>query len=455
MVTSKSNSISFAFLAGSLLALLFGMVAGNLGALQYIVPGFLSDLLPFHKSRPIHVTLVITWIFTAAIGGVYYYLPQTSGRNLYAPRLTYLHLTLLVLTGLVIIASYLADFFGGREYLEFPPALALPMLMTWIFFMISFFGTLKYNIREWKIYHWMWSTGVLFFFITFGEAYLWTFDFFNRNQIRDVTVQWKAMGSMVGSWNMLVYGTAFYIMEKISGNEKVTTSRQTYFFYFLGLTNLMFNWGHHTYIVPASPWIKNTAYIISMTELILIGNIIWNWKNSLTEAKKNYHFLPYRFLSAADFWIFLNLVLAILISVPAINYYTHGTHITVAHAMGATIGINSMILFASVYFIVFHSFPALSNKVLKRINSGFWITNISLIMFWFSLIGSGLVKASGEASGLGFRLIMTKAMPIFTMFSVAGLGILAGLTIISLPAISLLGSKAIINAKLLLKRGIR
>ncbi len=33
--------------------------------------------------------------------------------------------------------------------------------------------------------------------------------------MRDITVQWKAMGSMVGSWNMLVYGTGFYVMKQI------------------------------------------------------------------------------------------------------------------------------------------------------------------------------------------------------------------------------------------------
>ena len=48
-----------------------------------------------------------------------------------------------------------------------------------------------------------------------------------------MTVQWKAMGSMVGSWNMLIYGIGFYVMEKISGNRKFSYSKMTFFFYFL------------------------------------------------------------------------------------------------------------------------------------------------------------------------------------------------------------------------------
>src|SRR5690554_7380910 len=54
----------------------------------------------------------------------------------------------------------------------------------------------------------------------------------------------------------------------------------------------------------------------------------------------------------ADFWIFLNIILALLISIPAINLFTHGTHITVAYSMGTTIGINTLILLSSVTFIL-------------------------------------------------------------------------------------------------------
>ena len=114
----------------------------------------------------------------------------------------------------------------------------------------------------------------------------------------------------------------------------------------------MFKWGHHKYIFHAAQWVKTVAYIISMTELLILGYIIMQWRKTMSQARKNYHIIPYRLLSFADGWILLNLILAIIISVPAWNNYTHGTHITVAHAMGATIGINTMLLFASVYYII-------------------------------------------------------------------------------------------------------
>ena len=254
-------------------------------------------------------------------------------------------------------------------------------------------------------------------------------------------MQWKALGTMVGSWNMLVYGTGMYVMEKISGDEKPNHSRLAFFFYFLGLTNLMFNWGHHTYIVPAAPWIKTVAYIISITELLILGYIILQWRQTLTNARKNYHIIPYRILSFADAWIFLNLILAIAISVPAWNYYTHGTHITVAHAMGATIGINTMILFASVFYILQNENPVAMEKKRKWIGTGILVSNIALLFFWVSLLGSGLVKMAGKINNKTFYTIMLECKPWFQVFAYSGVIIMIGLIMMIIPAIKMANAR--------------
>lgn len=434
---SNNSNIHFLFIAVALTVLISGVLFGVVGGLQYIIPGWLKDELSFERVRPLHVTMVISWIFAGAMGGIYYYLPQAVKGKLYSPALAIAHLVLFILTGLSIIACYFAGVFGGREYFEFPPAVAIPMLITWLLFVANMLLTLKryYNSNTHiftKVYIWMWLTGMFFFLLTFLESYLWLFSFFGNNLIRDITVQWKASGAMVGSWNMLVYGTAFYVMEKMSGDESVASSKLTFFFYFLGLTNLMFNWGHHTYIVPASPWIRDVAYIISMTELLILGNIIWNWRKTVSSATKTFHLMSYRFFTASDVWIFINLVLAIAISVPFINRFTHGTHITVAHAMGTTIGINTFILFASLFYLL-----RLQNDttLLKYIKAGFWILNVSLLIFWVSLIASGITKTIELTNGGTFASAMQKMLPYFYSFFIAGIGILAGILLIAIPAL--------------------
>lgn len=437
----KNTPVAFLFIGAALVSLLAGLVFGVIGGLQYVLPEFLKEHFPFIKTRPMHVTLIVTWLFTGAIGGIYHYLPQLHQGKLYSVRLALWHFVIFIATGLAIITCYVMGYFGGKEYFEFPPIIAMPMMLTWILFAINFFKSIHIKINAWPVYIWMWATGVIFFLITFTEAFLWTIPYFGNNIVRDMTVQWKATGTFIGSWNMLIYGTAFYVMNKISGEDKIVHSPYTFFFYFLGLINLMFNWGHHTYVVPAAGWIKNVSCVISMTELLLLGSIIWSWRKSISDAKRNFHIIPFRLLSFADLWIFLNLILAILISIPGINHYTHGTHITVGHAMGTTIGINTMILFSSFYFIAgITSFSSAASES-GKIKSGFWIANISLLVFWVSLIGSGIVKALEKENVIPFQLMMQKLSPWFRAFTFSGFFLFIGLFLLTIPLMKVIYKK--------------
>ena len=277
------KEIGIVFIGLAFISLLGGLFFGSLSSFQFVIPGFL-DSFPFVKSRPLHVSLVVAWIFLSAIGGIYYFLPKHVKLELYSDKLARIHFWIFLITGVLILTCYFIGKFGGREYWEFPPILSIPIFISWILFGINYFKTIVGKIYHWPIYLWMWATGIFFFFFTFTEAYLWVFPFFRDHIVRDITTQWKAYGALVGSWNMLVYGTAFFIMERISGDKTVAKSKLSFAMYFLGLTNLLFGWAHHIYIVPSAAWIRNVAYLVSMTELIILSKIIWNWRKSLTES---------------------------------------------------------------------------------------------------------------------------------------------------------------------------
>jgi nitric oxide reductase subunit B len=425
--THSTDKAALCFLALAMSYLLTGILFGVAGSFQYLLPDFLKQQLSFAKSRPLHVYLVISWIFTAAQGVIYYCMPRVGKREMYWKQGPWIHFAMQLAVSVSVIVAFTLGYFGGREYLEFPPVFGLLIILSWIPFAINFFATVRPNYKTAPVYVWSWSVGIIFFFITMSESYLWMMDYFRDNMVRDVTVQWKALGSMVGSWNMLVYGSAMYIMEKMLGDEKIAKSPVSFGFFFLGLTNLMFNWGHHTYIVPAAPYVKTIAYVISMTELLIFGHILLQWRRSLTTAQKNFHRLPFRLLSFADIWIFLNLGVAIAISIPALNYYTHGTHITVAHAMGATIGINTMLLFGGVFYIIKKLKPEVFQSTRKLASRGAAITNIALVFFWTSLIGSGLIKIFSQLDNEPFYKMLQRSAPMFKLFAVSGLFILLGI----------------------------
>ncbi len=354
--------------------------------------------MPFYVLRPFHVSSVVGWIFLGIMGIVYYSLP-TITLNSFKPlnyKLMFVQILLFILGGILIFGSYIFKKFGGREYWAFPPTLATIVIFSWLIFIYNFVSNIRgghflqcRKLLGFPVYLWMWGTGLLFFLFTFLEVYFWIIPYFKNRVIIDLTTQWKAYGSLVGSWNMFIYGTALFVMASIHDKLQITCKKITFFFYLLGLTNLMLGWAHHVYPVPNAKWIRILAYAISMTELLVLAKLIWDWKGQLPKLVKTKYSPQYKFLLYTDFWIFLNLLLAIAMSVPAINVYTHGTHITVAHAMGTTIGINSSILLATILFI-FEDFLTTQDK--KLLNSAFYLFQIGLLVFWIGLILAGITK---------------------------------------------------------------
>ncbi len=433
---NNANVIGLKFLRLGMLALAAGMFFGVIGGFQFLFPEFLRELL-FTKTRPLHVSLVVSWIFLGAIGGIYYYLANHCKLKLFSARAANWHFWIFVVTGLAILTCYFAGKFGGREYFEYPAVLSIPIFLSWIMFGVNYFKTVFKSTEPWPVYYWMWGTGIIFFFITFTESYLWLIPYFRDNMVREITVQWKSYGALTGSWNMLVYGTAIFVASKISEDEQTARSKMAYALYFLGLFNLMFGWAHHTYLVPTVPWIRTLAYAASMTELFILGKILWDWRSTLTSYQINKHCNAYRFMFAADIWVFINLILALVISVPAWNLLTHGTHITVAHAMGTTIGINTMILLSSVFYVIRVELPVeVHSGCSKQVRLGYWIANISLAIFFTSLILAGLGK--GLHDGGSFQEMMLSIRPFLLMFVVSGVTMMVGIWIVLLYAIRLI-----------------
>ncbi len=420
------NFLNKSFIGFALLLLITSLFFGCVAALSFFKAEYFTSIMPFQQLRPLHVSAALFWIISAAAGGILVYkdevFPVTRPYKILEPGF----MILWVLTIILVLVSYFFEQYGGREYWEFPPFINLFVLLAWLIFMLSFYIPLFRQKTRQPVYVWMWGTGILFFLFTFIEQNLWHFEWFRHSFIREMTVQWKSNGSMVGAWNQMIYGTSLYIMAKISGDEKIANNRTAYFFYFLGLTNLVFNWGHHIYNIPNAGWIRTVSYTISMTEWIVVINIIQGFKRKLDEVCRFNHLFACKFIFAAEFWVFMNLLLALLMSVPALNRYTHGTHITVAHAMGTTIGINTMILLGSIAYMMGLDKKNHHHLVLQ---AGFTIAQYSLGVFWAALILAGLVKGYqlNVVHQTSFSTIMEMVNPALKVFMWSGFVLAAAL----------------------------
>ena len=377
----------------ALVLFVLGLFFGHLASESYRLTEPKSGVMGFLSLRPLHVSSAYLGIITAGLGFLTLIIAKMKTTR-FGIFLQYLHFSLWVIALIGIFYSYFTGDFGGREYWEFNPVWALPIFVSFIVFLVFYLHQVGFSMK-WPVYYWMWLTGIIFFIFTFIENYLWIFPYFRQHFIADMTIQWKVNGSLVGAINQIIYGVAFYLMEKISGDEKSSYQKLSFAMYFLGMFNLMFNWGHHIYLLPTEKYIHYIAYAVSMTEWIILIRIFYKWSQQIKENKQFYYFFPYRFLMASDYWVTINLTLALFMSIPAINLYTHGTHITVAHAMGTTIGINTMIILAGVFYFIKPTFNSAKWRMYGSVT--FWIVQVTLLLFLISLIGMGVQRAIWQA----------------------------------------------------------
>lgn len=423
-----NTSVGKIFLKVALFSLILGLLGGVFASFTYLFPDFLIEYEGLSRLRPIHVSYVMFWIIIGATGAIYVGMAEMA-RKSPLKNLARAQLAFLLIALLGIFYSYLVGDFGGREYWEFHPIWAIPIALSWTLFLVHFFYLSK-AIKKWPVYVWMWMTGILFFLFIFLENYLWLFPYFRENFVTDMTIQWKVAGSIVGAMNQMTYGVAFYLMDKITKTDsvKVGSSKVAFALYFLGLFNLMFNWGHHIYPLPTESYVRYIGYAVSMTEWILFLRIIYYWKRDLNEIQTHYHYFPYRFLMASNFWVFVNLTIACLMSIPVLNMYVHGTHFIVAHSMGTTIGINSMILMAGMFMFFT---PKTKGKTLppsRSLKTVFWWVQITLFLLFMSLNIAGIIKGLWQMDEHQepFSVMMQKLKPYFTIFVVSGVGLMIG-----------------------------
>lgn len=167
----------------------------------------------------------------------------------------------------------------------------------WLFFMIVFSEVFRALKTKNQFTYGCEVQVSCFFLLTFLEQNLWHIAWFRNTFIKEMTIQWKSNGSMVGACNQMIYGTAIYLMIKISGDEKTANTRKVYFTFFLSLNNLIFNGDHRIYNLPAASWIRCVSYGISMTEWILLINIMQGFKHKLKERNKYLILINYKFLN--------------------------------------------------------------------------------------------------------------------------------------------------------------
>lgn len=344
------------FIRGGLIAIAVTLAFGLLGALYSVptlAPYFQSVGLDLRQLRPIHTAFASAWIFLGGVAVVHRWLQDHGGMATAGDRLRLrIHVASWAIAGSGILVTLLLGVGSGREYVGFHPIFSVFILVGWVAYAWNFFRIAGPGFFKRPLYITMWGVGMLLFMYTFVEQHAYLIPSVFADPVHDLRIQWKASGSLVGSFNLFVYGAIIYIGERISRDTRYGHSKVAYALFGIGLLNSFTNFGHHTYHLPQDHLVKWIAFVVSMLEIIILVRAVsdlWN----LVRTKGEGAFCAARgSFAASKYWSVFILFSSLLISIPPLNAIIHGTYVVTGHAMGATIGIDTMVLLGALIWIL-------------------------------------------------------------------------------------------------------
>ncbi len=385
------------------------VLCGAISVLFYFTGAatFLNAIgIEFQNLRPLHTTFASAWIFLGGLTCVHKFLFDQFGEPTKGDRKRFrFQMICFGIAGLGIFCSMLVGWTSGREYIGFKPIFSLPIIAGWLAFTWTFFSKVSKGFWSRPVYVYMWATGLIYFLYTFIEGHAWLLSSVWDYPIADLQIQWKSCGTIVASFNMLVYGTLMYIGERISGDERYARSSKGFILMGIGMLNSFTNYAHHTYHLPQSETIKWISFTVSMLEIIILASVFNDVRSAIAKRRSIDRFVPaLGFVSLARGWTLGLLFLALAISIPPLNTIIHGTHVVMAHAMGSEIGIDTFVIFAFIAWLFDTTFTRcwttqekLAGDSMRRTQK---YLNLSLLLLFLWLMTIGVTIGITRATSM-------------------------------------------------------
>jgi nitric oxide reductase subunit B len=381
--------------------ILFGLVMG----LQYVVGDFLAGIIPFNVARMVHTNLLIVWLLFGFMGAAYFLVPEESETELYSPKLAILLFwvfavaaTLTVLGYLLVPYSRLAEITGneyfptmGREFLEQPTITKIGIVIVCLGFLFNIGMTMLRGRKT--VINMVLLTGLI------GLAVFFLFSFYNPSNIAmDKFYWWFVVHLWVeGVWELIMGAILAFILIKITGVDREIIEKWLYVIVAMALISGLLGTGHHFFWLATPEYWQWVGSVFSALEPLPFFAMVLYAFNMVNNRRREH---PNK---AATLWALGTAVMAFLgagvwgflHTLAPVNFYTHGTQITAAHAHMAFYGAYAMI----VLTIISYAMPKLrgigeaSSKKAQVLEMwGFWLMTVAMVFITLFLTGAGILQ---------------------------------------------------------------
>ena len=376
---------------------LFGVqvLVGLLAGWIYVVPNTFSEALPFNIVRMLHTNSLIVWLLLGFMGATYFILPEEAEQEIYSPMLAWLQLVILVVGTLGAVITYVFDLFHGnillgtegREFLEQPLWVKVGIVVAALMFLFNVTMTLLKGRKT--------SVAIVLLLGLWGLALLFLFAFFNPSNLAlDKQYWWFVVHLWVeGVWELIMASVLAFLMLKLTGVDREVVDKWLYVIVATARFSGILGTGHHYFWIGMPAYWQWVGSIFSTFEIVpffamMAFAFVMVWKGRREHPNKAALLWS---LGCATLAFFGAGVWGFMHTLHWVNYYTHGTQITAAHAhlafFGAYVCLN-LAIFTYAMPILLGRDPY--NQVLNM--ASFWIMSSAMCFMTFTLTFAGTVQ---------------------------------------------------------------
>jgi len=361
----------------------------------------IAEIIPYSWAKSWHLQLAIFWIATTWVASAIYLAPILGGVE---PRgqgaLVQLLFVAILIVALGSLAGEVAGIYGwmgswwfwlghqGWEYLELGRVWQILLFVGLLAWLLIVYRPISHHLR---LGHKDEFTGLVMFYVLSAVLVVLFFGFgllYGKGTHLTVADYWRWfvvhiwVESIFEFFGVAVISLLLVAMGLASARGALIVAYFTAIIVFLA--GIIGTAHHYFWYGGPSYWLALGSVFSSMEPVPLFGLVVrglMEYRSIVKEGRDFPYKMPLFFLVASSFWNFLGAgVFGFLINLPIVNYYEHGTYLTMNHAHAALFGTYGMMSIALLLF----SWRGLVDKQ-------FWNDRILRVSFWGFNIGLALL----------------------------------------------------------------
>ncbi len=398
----QSQKVAYGFFATCMLLLSLQLIYGFIMGFARIGWDDLHPIIPFNAARATHTNLLVMWLLAGFMGAAYWIIPDECDRELAWPKLAWLQLVALVVTGVTAIIGFHLNWWEGRKFLEIPRPLDFLVVID----VLLFIGNIGWTVWQSPKKS---TTSMVLFFGLLAAALLYLPGMLpTDNQTVDSFWRWWVVHLWVeGVWELIMGAILSYLLIKLTGVDREIIEKWLYVIVGFTFLSGVLGTGHHYYYIGTPKyWLLVGGLFSALEPLAFLGMAIYGF----TMAKRGGRTHPNR---VALLWTvgcaFMSFVgagfLGFAHTLPQVNMYTHGTLVTAMHGHMAFWGAYAMLVLA----IIAYAMPLMTGrKIYEQASAGFafWTSNVGMVAMTLAFAVAGVSQVVLERrAGMEFLTV--------------------------------------------------